>query len=440
MIDRLEVLLFDRPTGELAIAGPLRSPEDWTFRYHGDYLQSAAAVPLSVTLPLREAPYVGAVARNWFCNLLPEGAVRQAVVERLRLPPDDDFALLAAIGGECAGAVSVRVPGVVPAGARGSGGDDTDLEGDLEAVLEGQGDDAGEGTWALAGVPLRLSLAGAQDKLAVIVDAEGRLRLPRPGEASTHLLKPDSLRFSGICDAEAFGLALARQVGLDAVRTRLVEVARRPALLIDRYDRMTAPDGSTRRLHQEDLCQALGYPERLKYEDRGGPGLAACSELLRRLALGPDALNGLLDWVVFNALIGNADAHAKNLSLLTDPEGRRRLAPLYDLVPTIYLPESMVERTPAMRIGAALRIDRIGAQDWRAFASATRYGRSYVLRRVEVLAHAVLASLPGVGASIVEQGGREQRVARVVEAIANNARQIRDALHRDPTASGAGAS
>jgi serine/threonine-protein kinase HipA len=438
MIDRLEVLLFDRPTGDLAIAGPLRSPEDWTFRYHSDYLQSAAAVPLSVTLPLREDPYVGAVARNWFCNLLPEGAVRQAVVERLRLPPEDDFALLAAIGGECAGAVSVRVPGAVHAGARGSGGGQADLEEDLDAVLGRQGVDAGEGAWALAGAPLRLSLAGAQDKLAVVVDAEGRLRLPRPGEASTHLLKPDSLRFPGIRDAEALGLALARQVGLDAARARLVEVAGRPALLVERYDRIAAPDGSTRRLHQEDLCQALGYPERLKYEDRGGPGLADCSALLRRLALGPGALNGLLDWAVFNALIGNADAHAKNLSLLTDPQGRRRLAPLYDLVPTIYLPESMVERTPAMRIGAATRIDRIGAQDWRAFAGASRYAPGYVLKRVEALADAVLASLHVAGADIVAQGGREPRVARVVEAVATNTRRIRDALHRDPGAAAAG--
>src|SRR3546814_6196250 len=89
----------------------------------------------------------------------------------------------------------------------------------------------------------------------------------------------------------------------------------------------------------------------------GGPGLAAISALVRKLALGPKAVQGVLDWVVFNALIGNADAHAKNLSLLCDQGGRRWLAPLYDLVPTIYLPESLVERTPAMRIGQAARIE-----------------------------------------------------------------------------------
>src|SRR3546814_3711558 len=130
MIERLEVELFGQPVGALAISGPLRSPEDWTFAYRRDYLQSGAPA-LSVTMLLREAPWVGAVARNWFCNLLPEGAVRQAIVERLRIAPDDDFALLAAIGGECAGAVSLRVPGVAPDTA-------DDGETDLETLLRSE--------------------------------------------------------------------------------------------------------------------------------------------------------------------------------------------------------------------------------------------------------------------------------------------------------------
>src|SRR3546814_16711767 len=100
------------------------------------------------------------------------------------------------------------------------------------------------------------------------------------------------------------------------------------------------------------------------------------------------AVQGVLDLVVFNALIGNADAHAKNLSLLCDQGGRRWLAPLYDLVPTIHLPESLVERTPAMRIGQAARIDRIGVDDWADFAEAAGYRKAYVLERVQSLSSA----------------------------------------------------
>lgn len=411
MIERLAVELFGQSVGELAISGPWRSPEDWTFTYHEDYVRSGAPA-LSLTMPLRAAPWAGAVARNWFCNLLPEGVVRQAIVQRLRIT-DDDFALLAAIGGECAGAVSLRVPeATTPVADEG--------ETDLETVLARHREEGGEGSWALAGTPLRLSLAGAQDKLAVVVEADGRLRLPHLGEPSSHILKPDSRRFRGLRDAEALALALARRIGLDAANARLVSVLGKPALLIMRYDRVRAPDGRLQRLHQEDFCQALGYPDGRKYEANGGPGLAACSALVRRLALGPRAVQGLLDWVVFNALIGNADAHAKNLSLLCDRDGQRRLAPLYDLVPTVYLPESLLDRRPAMRIGQATRIDRIGTADWAAFAEATGYRKSYVLERVQTLAEAILGALVETGNDIVQQGGDPTHVARVTDAITGN--------------------
>src|SRR3546814_1928208 len=111
--------------------------------------------------------------------------------------------------------------------------------------------------------------------------------------------------FRGLRDAEALGLALAGRVGLDAASARLVDVQERPALLIERYDRVRASDGTRQRLHQEDFCQVLGYPEGLKYEASGGPGLAAISALVRKLALGPRAVQGGLDWVGFNGLIGN---------------------------------------------------------------------------------------------------------------------------------------
>ena len=416
MIERLEVELFGLPAGTLEISGPLRSPENWVFTYHEAYAGSGSPA-LSLTMPVRETPWTGEVARNWFCNLLPEGAVRQAIVQRLRIPHDDDFSLLAAIGGECAGAVSLRVPGASAEAA-------DEGETDLEAVLFLQGDAGGEGSWALAGTPMRLSLAGAQDKLAVVAGADGRLRLPHRGEPSTHILKPDSRRLRGLRDAEALGLALARDLGLGAASTRLVEVLDRPALLIERYDRIRAPNGTLQRLHQEDFCQALGYPSGLKYEAGGGPGLAACSALVRKLALGPAAVQGLLDWVVFNALIGNADAHAKNLSLLCDRNGQRRLAPLYDLVPTVYLPESLLDRTPAMRIGDAARIDRVSADDWAAFAMAAGYRKPYVRDRVRSLAALILERLADVGAGVVEQGGDPACVERVMAAIAGNARQL----------------
>ena len=415
MTDSLKVTLFDQPIGDLAIAG-VQSPEDWSFTYQPDYLASPTPVPLSVAIPLRADSFQGAAVRNWFCNLLPEGGVRDAIAARLRIPHSDDFALLAAIGGECAGAVSIQSPN--PRAERPQG-----EERDLETLLHLQGEDAGEGAWALLGTPLRLSLAGAQDKIAVIAEPDGRLRLPGRDELSTHILKPDSRRFRGLRDLEALGLALARTICLPVAPSRPVDVMGRPALLLERFDRAT--DGSQiQRLHQEDFCQALGYPGEMKYESQGGPGIGRCSALIRELGLGPAAVQELLDWVVFNALIGNADAHAKNLALLCNRQGQRRLAPFYDLVPTVVLPETLVERAPALRIGAAARVEAITAEDWRAFAIQSQYAARFVLNRVVGMADALRDCLDAVGDQLIEQGCDGKRIASAIQLIGNNVRQL----------------
>lgn len=415
----LHVRLFDRHVGELGIEGELRSPEDWQFRYVPEYLDAARPVALSVSLPLRAEPFMGAVVRNWFGNLLPEGAVREAIAARLRIPVWDDFALLTNIGGECAGAVSIVPPESSPTGM----GPDPVM--DLETLLTASGDMAGEGTWALLGTPRRLSLAGAQDKIAVVREADGSLRLPAVGELTTHILKPESRRLPGLRDLEALGLALARAIGLHAVPATLVEVAGHKALLLERYDRQMA-DGHPTRLHQEDFCQALGYPSELKYETSGGPSLGQCAELVRRrLRLGPVAVQAVLDWVVFNAVIGNADAHAKNLALLFDRDGQRHLAPFYDLVPTIAIPERLVERQPALRIGDSERIDHITADDWRVFAKAAGYAPGFVLKRVATIAEAVVGQAGNVMEALVAQGADRARMERAVDAVRVCAERVR---------------
>jgi serine/threonine-protein kinase HipA len=415
MPDRTEVRLFARPVGSLWVAGDVEIPESWHFEYASDYATSTAPA-LSVSLPLRVQPFEGAVVRNWFCNLLPEGGVRDAIELRLRLPRDD-FALLTAIGGECAGAVAIGL----------SDARSTESLRDapaLETLLATQGDEAGEGAWAMLGIPHRLSLAGAQDKIAVVRERDGRLRLPVGEELSTHIVKPDSLRLPGLRDFEALGLALARSVGLDAIHAEPIELAGRKALLVARYDRVVEEDRVSR-LHQEDFCQALGYPPELKYESQGGPTLAACADLVRnKLRLGPDSLRAFLDWVACNGLLANADAHAKNLSLLCDPQGRRRIAPFYDLVPTAVIAASLIDREPALRIGNAARIDRVGADDWRAFAEATGYAPRFVMRRVAELAQSMHENVAQVAAELVEKGVDAQRMQRAVAFVASNTDRV----------------
>ena len=422
MTTRLHVRLFGRHVGELAMAGEVRAPEDWRFAYAPDYLDSDAPVPLSVSLPLQAGPFAGAVVRNWFGNLLPEGAVREAVAARLRIQAWDDFELLAAIGGECAGAVSITVPDAATPAA-------PEAPKDLEALLAAMGNDMGEASLALIGTPQRLSLAGAQDKIAVVREADGSIRLPGIGEITTHILKPESLRIRGLRDLEAFGLALARACGLRVASSSILALAGHKALLVERYDRETDTRGHRVRLHQEDFCQALGYPGETKYESHGGPGLARCAQLIRQeLRLGPVAVQGLLDWVVFNAVIGNANAHAKNLALLCGPDGRRQLAPFYDLVPTLAISEQLVERAPALRIGHAQRIDTISRDDWRLFAQATGYAPRFVLARVVELARLARQRSEAVGRDLMEQGADVSRVAQALQVIQQNTERLHAAL------------
>lgn len=415
----LDVHLFDRFTGLLSLVDEDGGPEAWRFTYDAAYVTDPSATALSETIKVRAASYEGAVVRNWFCNLLPEGAVRDGITTRLRIDPRDDFALLAAIGGECAGAVSIVDASSPPFEQSGDGED-------LETLLSETGT-AEDGDWALLATPHRLSLAGAQDKLAVVREANGRLRFPRRHEPSTHILKPESLAIAGLRDLEVFGLFLARAVGLRTAAAEPVMVAGRKALLVERYDRVV-DDGGVRRLHQEDFCQALGYPAELKYQSQGGPSLTRCAELIRSAGLGPDAVMGFLDWVAFTVIIGNADAHAKNLALLRAPGGARSLAPFYDLVPTMVFDESQLDRTPAMKIGTARRIDQVSGEDLKLFARETGYTPRLVLPRIRELAGSVERVVSVVAGELEGMGVTSRRLEKAVEVVGKNAARLRREL------------
>jgi serine/threonine-protein kinase HipA len=389
--------------------------EGWRFSYDADYASSKGSVPLSISMPVRPEEYDGAVVRNWFSNLLPEGAVRDGIVSQFRLEPGNDFELLAAIGGECAGAVSITAP-------QSAAIEEPDDGEDLETLLLDTGT-AGDENWAALAAPHRLSLAGAQDKLAVIHEPGGRLRLPKRGEISTHILKPESLRLKGLRDAEAFGLLLARRIGLQVAQALPISIAGREALLIERYDRTTR-DGQTVRLHQEDFCQALGLGSENKYETRGGPSLARCALLIRELHLGPEVLQGFLDWVAFAVILGNADAHAKNLSILTRSNGQRSLAPFYDLVPTIFFNGRVISRVPAMRVGDAQAIDQVAAQDLRIFAKSAGYGGKFVLQCVLDQATQIKEQLAAVVEELAGQGANASRLAQSAIAVEANAQRL----------------
>jgi serine/threonine-protein kinase HipA len=180
-------------------------------------------------------------------------------------------------------------------------------------------------------------------------------------------------------------MGLAKAVGLAAAETTAHQVEDVPYLLSRRYDRAIDEHGTIHRLHQEDFCQALGIPAEIKYQAEGGPGLKDCFAMLRVASSNPVRdLRALLDAVIFNLLIGNNDAHAKNYALLYGADGARRLAPLYDLVSTVYYPE--IDNTLAMKIGGEANPDRVFGKEFEAFARDAGLAPAGVRRRVSELA------------------------------------------------------
>jgi serine/threonine-protein kinase HipA len=349
------------------------------FAYDPVWLEAEDAAPVSHSLPLRAEPYGKRQLRPFFAGLLPEESQRQRLAAVLGLPEDDDFALLEAIGGECAGALTILPRGERPRGDVGtlSPCPEDRLAGILRALPYRP---------MLAGERgLRLSLAGAQSKLPVVY-RDGAFWLPQDGAPSTHILKPElSEWFKGIVHNEHACMSLARALGIPVAGTRIVEVGGIPCLLVTRYDRAVDADtGHVRRIHQEDFCQALGRPPERKYQSEGGPPAREIVRLLRSgwsTAPARDIL-AFVDLAVFNAIIGNADAHGKNYSMLYD--GRtRRLAPGYDLVSTVFWPE--LSAVPAMKIGGSDSIHSILAGHWRKFAQETGIGAAALRARIAEL-------------------------------------------------------
>jgi serine/threonine-protein kinase HipA len=282
--------------------------------------------------------------------------------------------MLERIGGECAGAVSL-LPEDAPAPTVGEARvrelSERELE-DIVAELPRRPLMAGrEG--------LRLSLAGSQSKLPVLV-RDAHIALPLGNTPSTHIIKPEPERFPGLVTTEVLCMTLARAVGLNVPPVSIRPVGDKPCIVVQRYDRTIGADGSVTRVHQEDFCQALGFPPERKYQQEGGPLLRDCIGLLREWStVAALDIRDFLDGLIFNVLIGNADAHGKNYSILYR-RTERRLAPLYDLVCTLAWPE--LSKTPAMKIGKSDSIETITPAHWRKTAQESRVGWPMLRERI----------------------------------------------------------
>ncbi len=395
--DRLVGYLWRNPVGAIG------------FRYEPDWINNNGFA-ISLTLPLTTEDFSAedSVAHRFFANLLPEGGVREHIVRDLKIP-NTDFDLLRAIGGECAGALSILPVERTPSDDRSY----RPLPGkELAQLIARRGQIYA--AWPKDKRP-RVSLAGAQDKCPVLI-RDGHYFLPEGEAPTSHILKFELTDYRHLPAYETFTSLLARQIGLPVVDIELHSVEKRFYAQIERYDRVWDEHGEVQRLHQEDFCQALGYGHEKKYQDSGGPAFAECYQLLQGASTDPaiDTQNLLL-WQIFNVLAGNSDGHAKNLSILYLPNGEIRLSPFYDLVCTRAI--ERIDYHLVFDIGGQRDPGQITTKHWESLAGECDVGSRFLIRLVEETATSLLEQIGQTKALFEEQYDDYpslQRIERIV--------------------------
>jgi len=387
--------------------------DNYVFHYEVSWLESKAPQPLSLTLPLKEGLFTPEATKAFFANLLPEGQIRDHIASKFRISPDDDFALLVQLAGDCAGAIALYPEGKVPLAAnqqqryRTLSGKDLGLLFNEAYIMDPTFLGAGENT--------RLSLAGVQDKLPITIQNQ-EYKLPLDGAPSTHILKPQNHRFDSLVENELFCMTLAKAVNLDVPETFMLTHAGDAGYVIERYDRFIGEDNTITRIHQEDFCQATGTSYRLKYEERGGPGHKACFDVIKECRKPLADRIKLVNQVVFNYLICNADCHAKNTSLLYSKDTRPDLAPFYDLVCTAVYPS--LSQKLAMSIGGEFDPRNISKQSWERFSQEIGDSTAKpTLKAVEKLGRDVLEKVKGVSGELIERYGENPIYDELVRTI-----------------------
>lgn len=364
---------------------------------------------LSLSLPVSSRRYTQGVVRPFLDGLLPEGESRKSIARDVHIPERDTYGLIRALGRDCAGAVVIQ-PADDPAPPAPTTITAEPLSPDeIEALVR----DLKSAPLGVGG-RVRICLAGVQEKLVLTRMPDGSWGRPVDGTPSTHILKPEVAAFPGTVENEAFCMRVAKHLGLEVASVETTKIGGRKLIVVERYDRVVAADGTVRRIHQEDFCQATGVAPETKYEEDGGPSLLRIAGILRDVA-STGSLERLLAAVTVNALIGNGDAHAKNFSLLHSEDGALTLTPLYDLMCTRYYGDDRL----AMYIDNIHRTDRLTVVP--IVNEAVRWGMSRE-RATEVVLNLLEKAPAALGLAREETEGVS---AKLVATVKDQLKQLR---------------
>ena len=419
----IDILVNGQPVGRLSHDPQLNR---FSFAYANEWLIREDRFALCPQIPLSpqdtETPEThSAAVRQFFENLLPEGQALDDAAAAHQVSKSNLSAMLMAVGRETAGAISIKTD-------RSITGDQDQLRPlPLEEISE-RVQHRPHQPFSVWDGKVRLSIAGFQDKIAAYRKNGNWFLVEGPNYASTYILKPEPVSdlMRGLTTNEFFCMRLAMAAKLPAATVELMHVPE-PVLVIERFDRKLADHGVDR-LHIIDGCQALGLSVGYKYERpygnnphvkhiRDGASLPRLFDLIDRTSPTPAAQRlQLLRWAIFQVLIGNTNAHAKNLSFFSTAAGLI-LSPAYDLVSGIAFPSESIDKTYAMAIGDAFSADEISPYEWANFATGCKLSLSLVSKELERMASLVLKVIDDVVQQALQEGAEPGHLSIVAAAI-----------------------
>ena len=382
------------------------SPSDARFQYDEGYLRDPDSAPISISLPLQEELFPVQQTKNYFEGLLPEGYTRRTVAQWMHVDENDYLSILHGLGRECLGAIQIRT-------------EDEEIQASYETVSQDEIRAlAEEGVSKSTELVTRahLSLTGASGKVGLYHDASTeKWYLPHGDAPSTHIVKQSHVRLSDIVVNERMMMLAASSLGIETASCDILNLGSGTDTDIlfstARYDRVFSQKNGTisglkrpARLHQEDFAQAMGILPSMKYETSDSGYFKRVFDVVRQNSTDPihDQLS-LWDRIIFNYLIGNTDAHIKNISLLYDEDLRHiRLAPAYDMVSTVVYSEST--RDMSFYIGGELSLDRITDECFERAAEDAGIGRGLAMKRLADLRSKIKPALQTARDMLIDEG------------------------------------
>ena len=362
----------------------------YVFQYDPQWLASSRAYVLAPQFALSAMPYRGEAVKTFFANLLPEGAPLEEILNAIQLRNASAFEIVGQLGAELPGVLSVLPEGQAPQTLQQYSVLSPDT---LRQRLQQRHHSK---PLLLANPQSSMSLPGAQDKMGLRYDARRAQLYDSVGSSpTTHIVKPDSRlsHFAPSAVNEYLCMKLARAIQLPVPEVHLLHLPE-TLYIVQRYDRQVV-DGHIVCMHQIDACQLLGVGSDWKYERQGGlVSLKKIAHALRALQLPAKDLLSFQRWVMLNYLIGNSDAHAKNISVLIDETGYA-LAPFYDLLCV----QAYGDDRLALYIGDDDTYPRIGAHSWEALCDDCGFGVKASLRLFKKMA----IDVPTAWAKVTQQ-------------------------------------